>query len=441
MVEATQRRMLLEPVQRTQSPDTIVFQNGVLNLKELDAECAFRADEEAPLKYSHAVWSYFKNDIWQAASKLSLMSEDTFKGYRQLVAENCPVFHRFMCDWFPDDTAAYEIVLRWFGYSMTTDTSEQKFVFFYGPTRAGKGSLARLLCGIVGSNNYSVANYSAFEDKFQAVGMHDRLVVTMEEVEATPKEHERRLGMLKKYLGGERIVWEQKYERGFEDEFIGKIIMQSNEVLAYEDKGRSITARMMPMEFTESFFGSGADAPERLIFEAGEGNAIATISAMAWYRMKRNRVRGCFDFRDEGWSIKKSRSCRLGEGSLLLESHKIGFKFVTFFSEKEVEKESIYKLIKKRKLVTCTRNRLKDLTELLLDYTNKKPIVNLSRILCDAVAREWPHAKETCYKIKDVGRCRGWRGLYIDVRRLREEYPELFDNVGELDDRARHVCG
>lgn len=432
MVEATLRRMLLEPVQETQSPDLIVFQNGVLRLRELDATRAFTPSVDAPLRYSHAVWSYFDREVWDNGVKQGLytLGEDVSSFY-DYAGGVCPVFCKFMAEWFPDDRMAMEIILRWFGYSMTSDTREQKFMFFYGPTRAGKGSVARLLCGLVGSNNYSVANYSAFEDKFQAMGMHDKLVITMEEVEGTVKEHERRLGMLKKYLGGERVVWEQKYERGFEDSFIGKLILQSNEVLAYEDKGRSVTARMVPVEFTKSFFGRNSEAPEKIIFNSGEGNSIGTIAALAWYRMTRNRVKGAFEFKNEKWSIGESRSCRLGESSLLLESHKISFKYLLFLSEKECTKEDVFKLIKKKKLIICTRNRLKELTELLLDFTGKKRVVNLPRILYEAVMRQWPNAKETSYRIKDIGKCRGWKGLYIDMRLLKQEYPELFDNTEE----------
>jgi len=448
MVEATLKRMLLEPVQPAQSPNIIVFQNGVLDLLEMEPSKAFKEDKEAAVKHSHAIWSYFDEEVWQdgIAFNLHEMGEAEpgahFLLLRNWVRVRCPVFGRFMEDWFPNDIPAVETVLRWFGYSMTTDTREQKFIFFYGPTRAGKGSLARLLCGIVGSNNYSTANYSAFEDKFQAMGMHDRLVVTMEEVEATVKEHERRLGMLKKYLGGERIVWEEKYVRAFEDAFIGKIVMQSNEALAYEDKGRSITARMIPMEFRESFYGSGEEAPDRVIFNQGEGGAIATIAALCWYRMKRNRVRGAFDFKDESWSIKKCRACRLGEGSLLLESHKVLWRFLRFVGEKEREKEYAQALIKRKKIIICTRNRLKGLTQLMLEYIGKKhDINNLAHILKESVRRDFPEAKETCYRIKGVGRNRGWKGLYIEVNKLKKEYPELADNIEEFDESGINICG
>lgn len=447
MVEATLRRMLLEPVQSTQSPDIIVFQNGVLNLKCMDMGVAFSEDSEAAIKHSHAVWSYFDKEVWLAGSHLGLldMAEKQpgqhFRDLEVFVGDRCPVFAGFMRDWFPGDSAAFEAILRWFGYCMTTDTGQAKFMFFYGPTRAGKGSLARLLCGIVGANNYAATNYSAFEDKFQAIGMHDKLVVTMEEVEATPKEHERRLGMLKKYLGGERVVWENKYMRAFEDEFIGKIIMQSNEVLAYEDKGRSVTARMVPVEFRESFYNSGEEAPERDIFRAGEGDAISTIAAMMWYRMTRNRIKGAFDFKKEPWSLQHCRACRHGEGSLLLESHKIAWKFLHYKTEKEMEDDEFRKLIKKKKLVICTRNRLKDLTELLLEYIGKKAVVNLPHILKEAVRRDWPESKEICFKISELGRCRGWKGLYIDVAQLKREYPEVFDNAHGMDEKVKSVCG
>jgi hypothetical protein len=437
IVEATQRRMLLEPVQKTQSPDIIVYQNGVLDLKCTDPNTAFRYDNEAPLKHSHAVWSYFDPAMWVRLSGHGshLLAEkkqgEHFSKMRKFCAETVPVFSRYMTDWFPQDRAAFEVVLRWFGYSFTTDYREQKFFFFYGPTRAGKGSLARLLCGLVGSNNYNSANYAALEEKFQAIGMHDRLVVTMEEVEATPKEHERRLGMLKKYLGGERVMWEAKYRPPFEDSFIGKIIMQSNEALAYEDKGRSVTARMIPLEFQQSFEGSGAEPPEKAILGAGEGDRLATLAGMMWYRMRRNMVRGAFDFNEQSWSVGHCKGCRRGRGSLMLERHKVLWPFLVHFGKPTVtEKEEIEKMLRNGNLILCDRKSLKEITEQLLEVTGKTAdMPNIIKLLRDSIMRDFPGIKEKCYNIKEVGRVRGWKRLYIDMQRLRFEYPELFDNT------------
>lgn len=456
MVEACCRRMLLEPVQKTQSPDIIVFQNGVLHLREEDPLRAFEFDGDAPLKHSHAVWVYFNQDVWNALveAKTHLIGEDgsggdnSGKGYAGRLRSICravaPIWAGYMEEWFPSDKWAFDVVLRWFGYSMTTDTRQNKFCFFYGPTRAGKGSLARLLCGIVGKNNYSAANYSAFEDKFQALGMHDKLVVTMEEVEATPKEHEKRLGMLKKYLGGERIVWEQKYERAFEDVFIGKLIMQANEVLAYEDKGRSVTARMIPVEFRESFEGAGEDPPEQIIFKGdgcgrgGEGNVVGTLAAMAWYRMCRNRVGGAFDFGDSQWTLSKCKACKFGQGSLLLESHKVCFPFLKFFDgindgrkAEILEKKAA---IKKDNFLICTSSRLCMLTEQVLKIVGKRSEVgNMQRLIKKAIAREFPESREKCFQLKDLGRARGWEGLYIDVDAVKREYPEVAEMTDEYD--------
>jgi hypothetical protein len=436
MVEATTKRMLLEPVQPTQSPDVIVFQNGVLNLKHIDAATAFTPDKNAPIKYSHGVWSYFDVEVWsglaQQGSHLVAEKEEGehFSKLRKYCRAVVPVFSGYMDQWFPGDKAAYEVVLRWFGYSMTTDTRESKFMFFYGPTRAGKGSVARLLCGIVGKNNYSAANYSAFEDKFQASGMHDKLVVTMEECEATPKEHEKRLGMLKKYLGGERIVWEQKYMRPFEDVFLGKLIMQSNEVLAYEDKGRSVTARMIPMEFKQSFDGIGAEAPDRVIFNQGEQNKIATIAAMMWYRMRRNAVRGAFEFggKDSGsWVIGTCKACQRGKTSLLLESHKILWPFLVFFEGDYDEKMD---RMNSGRWIKCTRNNLREMTEKVLSIIGKNSLGgNIGKVFREAIQRDFPNAKEIHCKIGDLGRERGWKNLFIDIAAVRKEYPELLDNV------------
>lgn len=453
--------MLLEPTQKVQSPDIIVFQNGVLNLVEPDCSRAFVPDNRAVFKHSHAVWSYFDSELWNLATRadLHLMSEiapgEHFKAVRELVAAEMPEFAKFMKDWFPKDPAAFETVLRWYGYCMTTDTRENKFMFFYGPTRAGKGSVARILHGIIGGSNYAVSNYSAFEDKFQSIGMHDKLVVTMEEVEATPKEHERRMGMLKKFLGGERVVWEQKHARSFEDAFIGKIIMQSNEILAYEDKGRSVTARMIPMEFKESFFSSGVEAPDKVVLAIpGMGSKIATMAALMWYRMRRARIHGAFDLKAEPWSVRECKACKSGESSLLLESHKVLWKYIEEVDQRKFSKDAQGKKeqdvftgrVIDGKLVRLTRSNLVELTTRVLEAQGRPAKISLNRVLLASIERDFPHCKRVCYRLQKSGKAhydkiaedklqreRGWSSLWLNIHRLKDDFEGIDLEVGTDD--------
>src|SRR5262249_4411579 len=54
---------------------------------------------------------------------------------------------------WPDDQAAIDTLQDWFGYVLTPDTRQQKIASIVGPKRSGKGTIARVLRGVVGIEN------------------------------------------------------------------------------------------------------------------------------------------------------------------------------------------------------------------------------------------------------------------------------------------------
>lgn len=253
---------------KRQPGGVIVFQNGVFDLDS----GRFSADVTAPLKYSHPVACRFDERT----------AEAVFRGAD--VDDIVPRFAGYMQDWFPGDTGIVKVLLRYFGYCMTTDYSRQMFAFFYGPTRAGKGSICRTMCALLGDANYYSADYEVLDKNFKSAGMHDKLLVSIEEAEGGEKEVERRMNYLKKLLGGEKVTFERKYAQPFDDNVIGKFVFQSNEPPKYQDKGHAIRARMICVGFERSFENAEAFVDPVMNVLEKEADALGTLMALAWAR-------------------------------------------------------------------------------------------------------------------------------------------------------------
>jgi putative DNA primase/helicase len=67
----------------------------------------------------------------------------------------CPEFHKFMLSIQPDP-AIRDFLQRWFGYTLTGLTTEQKLCFFYGVGRNGKSTLVDLIAKMMGPYAASV---------------------------------------------------------------------------------------------------------------------------------------------------------------------------------------------------------------------------------------------------------------------------------------------
>lgn len=63
-------------------------------------------------------------------------------------AATCPNFERFLASIMPDP-ALRDFLRRWFGYTLTGLTTEQKLAFFYGVGRNGKSTLVDVIARIV----------------------------------------------------------------------------------------------------------------------------------------------------------------------------------------------------------------------------------------------------------------------------------------------------
>ncbi len=59
----------------------------------------------------------------------------------------------FLRELWPDDIAGVAALCEWFGYLLTPDTSQQKILLIVGPPRSGKGTIGRVLTGLLGAAN------------------------------------------------------------------------------------------------------------------------------------------------------------------------------------------------------------------------------------------------------------------------------------------------
>lgn len=393
---------LLSEKQERQPGGVIVFQNGVLDLDSGE----FVWDEKAAVKWSHALWCRFDLGIARKWMELVRGGSGGAGGVGAgLDLPELRVFVDYMKQWFPGDKEIVEVVLRWFGYCMTTDTGRNKFSFFYGPTRAGKGSICRTFCGLVGDVNYSVSDYDSLSGGFKAANFMDKLLICIEEVEGTAKEHEIRMGYLKKLLGGEKICVERKYEQPYEDRLVGKFVLQSNEAPVYQDKGHALRARMLAVGFERSFEEAGAsvDPADVILGSAGTADALGTVAALSWWLGRKDRRLG--------FELGGCRALEVGK-------------------EEIVAMLDLYEFIVQKYLVwtgegTVLGGTLSELTELVIEEKGlgRAKIGQVEKSLGNTIEKIYPQSVYNKHLGKERNR-RGWVGLELNRDKLEEDFSE-----------------
>ena len=387
-----------------QASDIIAAQNGVLNLKS----GAWISDSLAPKRYSHAIDARFEPQ-WGGHINGA--------GITDLVRAKCPVFWRFLEDWFPGDTATKELLLRWFGYCMTTAFDRQKFMFLWGPTGSGKGSLCSILGGLLGMHHVSHQNYGAFggsgagAGRFQEAEMYWKLAAFVDEAEGTVVDHAGRFDRIKKHTGGEPVQIERKWGHPFDAIPTAKLTLQSNVAPVYQDTGGAIRGRMITLGCEHSFRDKPTELPPcRMVFESGEMNWLATAAALAWqaaYSLAKP------------FELEGSRALEIGREAVENEMDLLGStlrKFQLLDNDGFVSSMAQSDLIK----LACS------------DRGINRPAGTLERDI-KAEMSSWRSVRYTRRKTpgKSTVQVRGWSGVQLDREEILKNYDYLVDCVQE----------
>lgn len=399
---------IISKLAERQDAGVVVFQNGVLDLERQ----IFEYDDRAPLKYSHPIaakWCEATVAVVEAALSEHNDTGNAW-GFMAAVKAETPRFYARMMEWFPGDEQIVELILRYFGYAFTTDYSLSKFMFFYGPTRAGKGSICRLFCALVGDHNYSSSDYSSLGGGFKSANMADKLLVSIEEVEGGSKDHDVRLGQLKKMLGGERITIERKYGQPYEDTVVGKFVLQSNEVLQYRDKGNAVAARMIAVGFERSFKVEPNRLDPALEILRAEADKLATLTAMSWMFARRQNM---------PFNVGGSRALTVGNDEVS--------------SHLNVVELTVSKYLKSNHNAEVSTKVVNQLVTLIASLSESpEGSRRLDRAIRVAINTFIPRSEYSNNIVINDARCRGWMGVSVNVTQLLEDYPEILDSESNM---------
>lgn len=79
----------------------------------------------------------------------------------------CPVWHKTLEEWFPDDEDSVAMLQEWMGYLLTDDTAAEKFMLLWGPPRTGKGATIKVINAILGEATSGGTSLKALGAEFK----------------------------------------------------------------------------------------------------------------------------------------------------------------------------------------------------------------------------------------------------------------------------------
>jgi putative DNA primase/helicase len=189
-----------------------------------------------------------------------------------------------------DDQQAKDLLQEWFGYVLTGDTSQQKIAMVVGPTRSGKGTIGRVLAGLLGPESVAGPSLSGLATNFGAESLIGRTLAVVGDARLSGRSDQ---GIIIERLlsisGEDRITVDRKHRAAWQGTLPTRLMLLSNELPELRDAAMALANRLLIIELKTSFLGrEDKELTDKLL---GERPGILLWAVEGW---KRLRGRGHF---------------------------------------------------------------------------------------------------------------------------------------------------
>jgi putative DNA primase/helicase len=203
----------------------------------------------------------------------------------------CERWLKFVGEILPGDQQSIDILQEMMGLLMTGDTRFQKGLMLVGPPRSGRGTIGRVLKGLLGADNIVAPTLSTLGTHFGLEGLIGKRLALIGDMllgRGTDGEaaKERILG-----ITGEDTISIPRKGRG---DWTGKLgvrfLALANKLPRLDDSSGAIMSRFVILLLTQSFLGrEDKDLEKKLLPE------LPAIAAWSLQGLKRLRDRGRFE--------------------------------------------------------------------------------------------------------------------------------------------------
>jgi putative DNA primase/helicase len=167
-------------------------------------------------------------------------------------------WHRFLDQLWDDgdDGRASKMALQeWFGYCLTARTDLQKMLMLVGPTRSGKGTLARILTQLVGSRNVAGPTLDSLSSNFGLAPLLGKPLAIIADARLGGGSANAVVERLLSISGEDWLTVDRKYREQWSGKLPTRVMLLSNELPRFGDASGAIAGRFVILSMSRSFLG------------------------------------------------------------------------------------------------------------------------------------------------------------------------------------------
>jgi putative DNA primase/helicase len=161
----------------------------------------------------------------------------------------------FLDELWPDDDESVETLQEAFGLFLTGNTRHQKAFMLIGPRRSGKGTIARVLTGLIGRDNVVAPTLTSLSEPFGPAALIGKRVACVSDARigrgaSLDKISERLLS-----ITGEDV---QTINRKYRDSWTGRLqvrfVVLSNELPEFDERSGALVSRFIILRLCNTFY-------------------------------------------------------------------------------------------------------------------------------------------------------------------------------------------
>jgi putative DNA primase/helicase len=202
----------------------------------------------------------------------------------------------FLRELWDDDSQSIDTLQEWIGYLLTPDTRQQKMLLLVGPKRSGKGTVARVIRGLIGPENVAGPTLSSLGTNFGLWPLLGKTAAIISDARLSGRTDtatvtERLLSI----SGEDALTIDRKNLPPVTVKLAVRFSILTNELPRLGDSSGALTGRMILLRMTRSWYGKEDTAlTDRLL---SERPGILVWAIEGWRRL---RERGHFVQPEDG---------------------------------------------------------------------------------------------------------------------------------------------
>ena len=177
---------------------------------------------------------------------------------------------KFLGELWEDDIEAIDALQEMMGYVVGGDRHQQKIFLLIGPKRSGKGTIGRVLTGLLGQHNVASPTLAGIATNFGLSPLIDRPLALVSDARLSGRtDASTVVERLLSISGEDMLTVDRKYREPWTGYLPTRFVIISNELPHLSDSSGAFASRFIALLLTKSFYGrEDKTLTEQLLAEA-----------------------------------------------------------------------------------------------------------------------------------------------------------------------------